>query len=94
MNKQIRSIADPWEITQDIPHPHKVVKLRQENLFPWDNPKDYVKYVNKYYPQAMRPLDDGYKMFGHYTSAEIINGEVWVTFTPEKLAGKFWVHYA
>jgi len=90
----MRSIHDSWEVTQDKPSPYEPVKFVQENLIPLRTPKEFVKYINKYQPQAVHRYDENYKMPGRYTSAEVINGVVWVIFTPEKLGDKYWVSLA
>jgi len=88
----MRSIHDPWEITQDKPSPYEPIKFPQENIIPYvGDPEGYVKYINKYTPQAVHRYDETYNMPGRYTHAEIINDVVWVIFTPEKLGGKYWV---
>ena len=90
----MRSIHDPWEITQDKPSPYEPIKFQQEKLFPYRTAKEYVKYINKYTPQAVHRYDETYNMPGRYTHAEIVNNVVWVIFTPEKLGGKYWVSLA
>jgi len=89
-----RSILDPWEVTQDRPSPYEPVGFVQTNLAPFRGPQEYVDYINRSKPQAMHEYDEEHRMPGHYIAAEIKNGEVWVTFKPEKLAGRYWVSFA
>lgn len=87
-----RSINDYWEVTQDRPSPYEPVKFIEENLSPCDTADEYVKYIIRHKPQAIHKYDENHKMPGRYTHAEIINNTVWVTFTPEKFDGKYWVN--
>lgn len=89
-----RSILDPWEVTQDRPSPFEPVKFEETNLAPFREPREYAAYINQSKPQAMHEYDDEHRMPGHYVLAEIINGAVWVTFVPQKVAGKYWVSFA
>ena len=90
----MRSIDEPWEITQDRPSPYEPVKFPQEILFPCENAEQYIEYINQFKPQAVHRYDENHNMPGRYTQAEIINNVVWVTFTPEKLGDKYWVSLA
>ena len=89
-----RSILEAWEVTQDRPSPFEPVKFEQTNIIPFQEPHEYVAYINRCKPQAMHEYDDEHRMPGHYTQAEIIKGAVWVTFVPEKVAGRYWVSFA
>lgn len=89
-----RSILEPWEVSQDRPSPFEPVKFEQDNIVPFRKPQEYVDYINRSKPQAMHEYDENYRMPGHYVAAEIIDGAVWVTFVPEKLAGRYWVSFA
>jgi len=94
-----RSIHEPWEVTQDRPNPFEPVKFEEINFAPYSNAQEYLKYIRNAIRrdrpiQAIFKFDDFYHMPGHYTWAEIIDGTLWVTFTPEKLGGKYWVSFA
>jgi hypothetical protein len=90
LNKKVRSIFDDWEVSQDKPNIYEPFIFQQEDFIPYGSAEEYIKYVNECQPQAFYPYDDKLMMPGRYTSAEMINDEVWVTFSPEKL-GKYWV---
>lgn len=94
-----RSIFEPWEVTQDRPSPYEPVKFEKTNFAPFWDAREYLKYIMSAIKrgrpiQALHDYDELHRMPGHYTGAEIIKGVLWVTFTPEKLAGKYWVNYA
>lgn len=88
-----RSILEPWENTSAKPSPFEPTRFVQENFAPCFTAEEYVEYVNKYKIQAIHRYDEEYAMPGRYTHAEIVDGKVWVTFSPEKL-GKYWVNYS
>ena len=87
----MRSITDPWEVSQDIPNPFEPVKFEVTYLAPYRTAKEYADFINRSAPvQGVHHYDEHHIMPGHYTKAEIINGKVWVTFHPQKI-GKYWV---
>lgn len=95
-----RSIFEPWEVSQDKPSPFEPIKFEVTNLAPCFGPQvkeEYIEYINGAFArgkpiQMAHRYDEFYKMLGHYIKAEIINGQIWVTFTPNKLCEKFWIN--
>lgn len=93
-----RRITDSFEISQDRPSPYLPVKFVETNFIPFGTSQEYVKYLRQAIArgnpvQAIHEYDEVYKMPGKYTDVEMINGLVWVTFTPEKL-GEYWVSFS
>jgi len=89
----MRSIYDSWEVTKVKPTPFEPIRFVQENLAPCFTSEEYVEYINKYKVQAIHEYDEDHRMPGHYIHAEIVDGEVWVIFQPEKV-GKYWISLA
>lgn len=86
----MRSIHDPWEVTQDVPSPYMPVKFIVKNFVPFKTAEEFAAHINKFQPKSRHDYEH-LNMPGRYVLAEMINGEVWVTFNPEKLGGKYWV---
>lgn len=92
-----RSITAEFEVSQDRPSPYLPVKFEETNFIPYDTPQEYAEYlqqaINSGKPvEVVHEYDEVYKMPGKYTAVEVIDGRVWVTFTPEKLAN-CWVSF-
>jgi hypothetical protein len=93
---RLRSINDPWEISQDKPSPFEPIVFEQTKLAPCRTPEDYIDFINGQVArgkpqQSYHRYDEFYTMFGHYTNAKVINGTVWVTFEPSDNGGKYWI---
>lgn len=93
-----RSIQADWQVSQDVPSPFEPVKFLETNYAPYFNPEHYAEYINgaarRNRPvQAIHSYDEHYRMPGIFTEAEIIDGQLWLTFEPQKLGGKYWVSF-
>lgn len=85
-----RSIDESFEATDSKPSPFEPISFVQENLAPCFTAEEYVDYINNHHIQAFYEYDEYYRMPGYYSNAKIANGEVRVTFVPEKIAG-YWI---
>lgn len=88
-----RSIDESFEATDSKPSPFEPINFVQKNLTPCFTAEEYVDYINRYHIQGIHEYDEYYRMPGYYAHAKIIEGQVWVTFQPEKVAG-YWVSLA